>query len=169
MKLNLQSTLFILLGIILTSFDYPASKTTLFTIGRSRDADEIFYTIKQHSNKLDRDEPIEIFWLKRTKNGKTEPLTWIQKRFSYGLKYLSVSEQSAIFQFVSYDKRVFELKKDSKGEFKVYTMSQGQEVEVNRIFISITGGSFWFPEISKVELYALVGNTGEKVIETVIP
>ena len=82
--------------------------------------------------------------------------------------WCSIFEKTyAKFHFAGYSRRVFELKKNSNGKFNVFTISEGKEVIVNRIYITITGGTFWFPEIPKVELYAKLVNNGQMIIETI--
>lgn len=157
-------------GLLFLGFSPPSSTTNLFSIGRSKDANEIFYAVNMvNSNKLNKENPINVYWLKRTENNKIEPLSWVQNKFTYGIVYLSKSESTAKFRFAAYDKRVFELKKNKNNEFKVFTISENKEVEVNRIYIYITGGTFWIPEIPKVELYATISGTDKKMKETIIP
>lgn len=169
-KFILKSVLVLTFGLLVVGFSSTTSSSSLFSIVRSKDANEIFYTINlDNSNKLNTENPINVYWLKRTENNKVEPLSWIQNRFAYGIVYLSKSENYAKFRFAAYDKRVFELKKNKHNEFKVFTISENKEVEVNRIYIYITGGTFWIPEIPKVELYATISETDKKMKETIIP
>ena len=169
-KFILKSVLVLTFGLLVVGFSSTTSSSSLFSILRSKDANEIFYTINlDNSNKLNTENPINVYWLKRTENNKVEPLSWIQNKFAYGIVYLSKSENYAKFRFAAYDKRVFELKKNKHNEFKVFTISENKEVEVNRIYIYITGGTFWIPEIPKVELYATISETDKKMKETIIP
>jgi len=169
-KFILKSVLVLAFGLLVVGFSSTTSSSSLFSILRSKDANEIFYTINlDNSNKLNTENPINVYWLKRTENNKVEPLSWIQNRFAYGIVYLSKSENYAKFRFAAYDKRVFELKKNNHNEFKVYTISENKEVEVNRIYIYITGGTFWIPEIPKVELFTTISGTDKKMKETIIP
>lgn len=169
-KYILKSVFVLAFGLLFVGFNSPSTTSNLFSIGRSKDANEIYYSINlDNKNMLNKDNPINVYWLKRTENNKIEPLSWIQNKFAYGIVYLSKSESSARFHFAAYDKRIFELKKNKKNEFKVFTISGNQEVEVNRIYIYITGGTFWIPEIPKVELFATILGTERKIKETIIP
>lgn len=166
----LQILFFFQFGILLMGTETPFSNYVLFNIGRSKDANEIYYYINLNQyGKLNESNPISIFWINRTNGNKREPLTWIQNKYSYGLNFLTKTSASAQFQFVSLRKRTFVLKKNSKGTFSVFTISGKKEVEVNRIFIQIDGGTFWFPKISKVELHATMPGTNIKIIETIRP
>ncbi|MBT7142789.1 MAG: DUF4833 domain-containing protein [Bacteroidetes bacterium] len=175
MKKYKNRTLFILIiSFILISFtakeeNHGISKS-LFKIERSKDSDEIVYDINLTTfGKLNTENPINIYWIKHTNSNKIEPLSWIQKKFSYGLTFLDIGDNKAKFQFVSYGYRNFEIKKNTNGDFKVFTNSQNKEVAVKRIFIQIDGGTFWFPNITKVELHAIDIKTGKDLIETIVP
>ncbi len=93
-----------------------------------------------------------FFWYKPKNQNKKEELTFIQKKYAYGLKFLNKDKNEIKFQFVSYNKRSFTLKRNKGGKFRVFTFSQNRETEVQRIYIHLSGGSFWFPKISKIIL-----------------
>jgi hypothetical protein len=147
-----------------------SSKSPLFIINRSRDANEIWYAINLKMNgEIDTETPIQAFWVKKEKDGGIEPLTWIQKRYSYGIRVIDYScetEECWKFQFVSYRKRSFILKKKDD-QYKVYTSSNNQEIEVTRIFVQIDGGSFWVPSVPFVKLTGIDPETGDEIIEFV--
>lgn len=146
------------------------SNNSLFKIGRSKDANEIFYEVKTTPNgALDVQEPIKIYWIKYSDNNAIEPLTKIQQHFAYGLKFLEVTPEKAAFQFVSYSKRTLILKKNNAGKFAVFTEVEGKNVELERVFIQIDGGTFWFPKISRVEVHAKEAEANELVVEVIRP
>ena len=147
---------------------YIDSDPSLFKIERSRDADEIFYDVNLNSNgELNTRMPIKIYWIKKTKGGRKEGLTWVQKKFGYGLKYEKISPLEAEFKFVSYLNRSFILKKDKNGVFKVFALYEDSILEVKNLYIQFNGGSFLSPKISKVELYGYNPQTGELVKEKI--
>lgn len=142
----------------------------LFKIERSKDANPIFYEVNtDKSNNLNVDNPVNVYWIKHTDDGRIEPLTWIQKKYAYGLKFLRVNENETTFQFVSYDKKTFTLKRNKEGNYKVYSLIGNKLVEVNRIFVQIDGGTFWFPKISRVELHAKDVLSGQITKEIINP
>jgi hypothetical protein len=145
----------------------------LFKISRSRDADEIWYTVNLTENgKLDENEPIKIFWVRVTKNNKTAPLTWLQYKYSYGIHvtipYDKISGNLK-FQFVSYSQQTFELRKSGDESFRVYTTIENREIEVIRIFVQIDGGSFWLPSVPYVEVIGYDVLSSDLVVQTIIP
>ena len=159
-----------LLLFVLNSILFANDSNPLFIIERSRDLDQILYQVSlDNEGKLDAKNPISVHWLRRTNNDIIEPLTWVQERFSYGLEYLIQEPNRVVFQFEGYNKRSFELKKNLDGNFKVYTLSKGKEVEVLRIFIQIDGGTFWIPTIPRVELHSRDPKINLAQIEIVKP
>jgi len=150
--------------------DKSTSKYSLFNVGRSKDANEIFYDINLNSSgELNVENPIAIYWIKKTDGNKKEPLTWIQKKYAYGINFLSINHSRATFQFVSYSERTLTLKKSKNGNFKVYLLSNNKEIEIKRIFVQIDGGTFWFPAVSKIEINGYDANTGLPEIEIINP
>lgn len=146
------------------------SFTSLFKIERSKDANQIFYDVNiDNSGALNSKNPISVYWRRNTEGGTIKPLTWIQKKFAYGLKFINVNDEYATFKFVSYDKMSFTLKKKKDNQFEVYTKYHGNLLKMERIFIQLDGGTFWFPNITSVEIYAKNVKTGENVIEIITP
>ena len=147
-----------------------ANNSSLFKIGRNKDANEIFYEVKTTSiGTFDLNEPIKIYWIKYTENNAVEPLTKIQQHFAYGLKFWEVTSEKATFQFVSNSKRTLILGKNNAGKFSVFTEVEGKQVELERVFIQIDGGTFWFPKITRVEVHAKKAEANELVVEVIRP
>lgn len=144
--------------------------SSLFKIERSKDNNQIFYDVNiTDSGVLNNKTPINVYWRRNTEGGVIKPLTWIQQKYAYGLNFINVNEDSATFRFVSYKKLFFTLKKTKDNHFEVYTKCNNQILKMNRIFIKIEGGSFWFPNITAVEIYAKNIKTGKDVVEIITP
>lgn len=175
MKQSIKSmsflTVLLLLGFVSGAVESGnSSANSLFKIGRSKDANEIFYEVRTTPDgTLNLDEPIKIYWIKYAENSAVEPLTKVQQLFAYGLKFLEVTPEKADFQFVSYAKRTLSLLKNDTGKYVVSTEVDGKNVDLERVFIQIDGGTFWFPKISRVEIYAKKAEAGEPVVEIIIP
>jgi len=164
--------------IIFSAFTVPKNNSkvdnqTLFTIARSKDANEIWYTLNTNENgDLNSVNPVNVFWVKKAEDNTIEPLTWIQNQYAYGIKVLETEKgrkDALKFQFVSYNKRTFELKHVSENRYGVFTTTNNKEIEVTKIFIQIDGGSFWLPTVSYVKIFGLESKTGNQVVETIIP
>lgn len=167
------------IGLLVSSFK-PAEPISsdnengyLFKISRSRDANEIWYTANLKTNgSLNLNSPIQVFWVKKEEKSDTEPLTWVQNRYAYGIELISkpnVHKGSIHFRFVSYANRTFELRPTKDKIYKVFTQSNNKEIEVNRIFVQIDGGSFWLPSVPYVQLNGLETITGNQITELIYP
>lgn len=161
------------MGFIIIPVNATEHDNYLFSIERSLDPNEVIYEINLDRNgKLQASNPIKIYWLKKTNNNKTEPLTLIQQQFAYGIIFLdsiNPHEKEWSFQFVSYPKRTFILKKMEDESFKVYTVVENQEVLVKRIYVNFNNKNFWFPSISAVELHGQNVSSGQMIAEIVKP
>jgi hypothetical protein len=130
------------------------SSYNLFHIGRSRDANIIKYDINLDSKgNINTENPIKIYWVRYTDDNKIEGLSYIQNKLAYGVNLLSVQKNEVKFQFVSYEKKSFTIKKNSSGIYKVYTDLKSKQVEVEDIFVQIVGGTFMIPKIAYVKLH----------------
>ena len=71
---------------------YP-TPDRLFHIARSLNRNLVCYDANQTNGKLDTKEPIKVYWLNREMEpGKTNGLSFIQKKMAYGYKVVSVAE-----------------------------------------------------------------------------
>jgi hypothetical protein len=61
------------------------------------------------------------------------------------------------------------LKKTKNGNYRVLIQIREVEVEVERIYVRFSGGSYWFPQIGQVEIYAIIPDAGEALVEVIKP
>lgn len=148
----------------------PEKSSALFQIGRSRDANEIHYVARVDcEGNLVTKNPVDIYWIRHTDGGRREQLTWIQNKYAYGIQYLEISSQKAVFQFVSYPSRTFFIQKNDQGRYNVYTSFENRQFSLTRIFVHIEDGSFWFPQITRVELSGIEEQTRQYIVESIEP
>ena len=151
------------------SGDYPGNYN-LFKIDRSRDRDIVLYDVRLDSlGNLDSSGPISAYWKKFTENGRYEPLTMIQQKFGYGIRFHNISESVADFQLVSFQDQLFRLRKNKDNEYRVYLVSGGKNIELRSLYIQFEDDSFWFPEISRIEIKGMDLAEGGLVTEIIIP
>lgn len=79
----------------------------LFHIARSLNRNLVCYDANlTDGSKLDAKEPIKVYWLNREKEpGKTNGLSFIQKKMAYGYKVISQTEQNCTVTLTAYPKR----------------------------------------------------------------
>lgn len=143
-------------------------KDELFRLTREHDAHEInYYLNSDKQGRLDQSEPVEAYWIRYEFDGSTtgRPLNALESKYAYGVKFYDVTEKSARFQFVSYQRDLF--LERTANEFEVLVEIRGKEVRLERVHLSIGKGSFWVPTISRIELHAVDPETGKAVVEVI--
>ncbi len=145
----------------------------LFKINRSRNADEIRYTVNLDKSGIpDKEVPIKAYWVRKSRNNETGSLSWIQNKYAYGIRIVqeyNKQTENMKFQFVSYAEQTFELRKTVNGAFKVFTTIENKEIEVARIFVQIDGGSFWVPSIPFVKITGYDVTSSNLIAQTITP
>ncbi len=142
----------------------------LFNIERTRDADEVYYYVKLNQDgSLHMDKPVNVYWMKFTQDGRQEPLTWMQRKYAYGLRIIDRGLEKVVFQFVSYDKLSFVVKRDSDGIFRVYLENSHYDLQVKSIRVYFASGTLMIPSVEKVELQTLHAGTGRLMVQSIRP
>lgn len=167
--ISISLAVFLLLHKFVQAED-PDYDENLFHIVRSRDTDKIFYQANlDKEGNLITGNPVNIFWIRQSQNNQKENLTWIQNKYAYGLHFIEVGRQYAIFKFVSFSDKTFVLRKDERGSFRVFATCIDCEMVVNSLFVHFENDSFWFPKISRVELHATEAKTESLIVEYIEP
>lgn len=178
MRTNIKYPLFIFLLVIWmlsTSFLEPLplvanEEEVMFRIERSRDADEVWYTMHTHPDgSVNQETPLIVFWMKKSADNRIEPLTGIQKRFSYGIQSIepAPSGDAWSFQLAAYKNRSFLLKKSEDGRYSVFTRLDGREIEVRKLYVKFDGGTFLAPSVAFVQLTGTDRSTGAEIQEII--
>lgn len=145
----------------------------LFYVQRNFNANTIVYTLNKDKNgKLNEQEPIKTYWIKYAQGGKTDPLTYIQKNYAYGLKtsIIDKEKKSFLIEFVSYSKKQFYLlKSPSDNKYRVFGYINNKLTILNNIFVRIEGGTFWFPNVKQVVIKAKDPINSDEVTEIIKP
>ena len=134
----------------------PANENSLFYIQRAKNTNAIVYEVNRNNDgKINQEEPVKIFWIRYTSDSTKAELTAIQRKYAYGVSSRSYNGQknSFVIQFLAYKKRnIFLLPSANGKQYSALTNINGKLVELKRIFVSMSGGTFWFPTIDYVEL-----------------
>jgi hypothetical protein len=148
------------------SFPIPSGiDHQLFYIQRTPNINTIIYALNlDEKGKMNEEFPIKVFWIRYAEDSSKQELSFIQRNYAYGLKYDRINEDKYEIRFVSYKKYTFYLIRDTKDrKFKVYTEINGKLNVLNRIFLKIEGGTFWFPHVVYVEFRGMDLTTGKEI------
>ncbi|MEH6306497.1 DUF4833 domain-containing protein [Olivibacter sp. CPCC 100613] len=143
----------------------------LFYIQRDPNTNTICYTLNvDKEGKLDLGSPIHAFWIRYPEGGVRKELNFIQRKFAYGINTKKLNDGSYDVRSVAYSKLPLKLKKDAKGNYRVYANINDKESVLERIFIRIgDGGTFWKPDVKYIELKGIEVGTGKRILERFKP
>ncbi|WP_374166719.1 DUF4833 domain-containing protein [Arcticibacter sp. MXS-1] len=115
--------------------------------------------------ELDKDSPVNVFWIRYAEKGQRSDLNFIQRKFAYGINSRPLGNDKYELKFVSYGKFPLYLMKDKSNQYRVYATVNKKQIILNRIYVHIEGGSFWVPNVKYVELRGTDATTGDEVTE----
>lgn len=155
-----------------TVFPKPVGqRNMLFYIQRTPNINTIIYSLNfDEKNQLDSKEPVHVYWIRYAEEGQQAELSYIQRRYAYGLKSKDLGNNKYELRFVSYKNLPFYLYKSPKdNQFHVYATVNKKEIILHRIYLQIEGGSFWLPEVKWVEVKGTDPVTGREMTERFKP
>lgn len=143
----------------------------LFIIERSRDTNTVHYSVNFDSKgNINTKNPIEVFWIKPEKNNKKESLTWIQRKYGYGIHIKERNAEYVNFVLVCQKDKLLSLKKGKDQQFHVFTKVKTEEVILEKIVIDFDdGGGFMTPKVNHISLHGVNEVSKDKVIEIISP
>lgn len=165
-KNDLHPTVLLALILALSITDVTGQRDELFKITRNKDANEIIYHLNtDERGRLDQKAPIEAYWIRYEPVEKGRPLNYFERKFAYGLEFSEVTADGGTFQFVSFDRRLY-LLRNGKRQFEIQAEIDGKRLKLEEVYLSLGGGSFWFPKVNFIEL-RLRNDKGERVLERI--
>lgn len=148
----------------------PSSVTRLFYVQRDPNSNTIVYELNVNDKgQLDQDEPIHPYWIRYGEKGQHEELSFIQRKFAYGLIQKSNGNGKFDIRFVSYKKFPLTLMRTGDGKYHIFATIAQKQVILNRIFVKIEGGSFWLPNVVYVEMKGSDPATGQEIVDRFKP
>ncbi|MBC7889357.1 MAG: DUF4833 domain-containing protein [Ferruginibacter sp.] len=135
------------------NFPVPSGNNKqLFYLQRTSNTNTIVYELNYLNGALDPVNPVHEFWIRYQEKGQREELSYIQRKFAYGIKTKKIRANQYELSFVSYKKYKMYLEAGPDNRFYVYTTINSKKVILTSIFLKINGGSFWSPNIEYVEI-----------------
>jgi hypothetical protein len=144
----------------------PVSNESLFYVQRTSNTNTIVYDLNIGADgKLNSDEPVKVYWIKYAEDGQKQGLSYIQRKFAYGLTSKPLNNGNYDIRFVSYKKFPLTLMKAGDGKYHIFAVVAQKQIIVNRIFVKIEGGTFWIPNVTSVEVKGSDPITGREIVE----
>lgn len=153
------------------TFPVPRFKpNTQFYVQRTPNTNTIMYELNMKNGVLNDDNPVHVYWIRYADGGATQELSYIQRKFAYGVKVNKLGEEKYKLLFAAYDKIPFYLMKSTAGIFHTYVELDGKMVVLKRLYIRIDpGGTFWAPNVKYVEFKGTEVSSGKEIIKRINP
>ena len=130
----------------------------LFYLQRDPNTNTVVYQLNVNdAGQLDEDEPINIFWLRyQDEQGRRKPLNFIQRRFAYGVTSKKLAPNKYELKFAAYGKvPLYLMKAGPDNAFHVFITVANTQIQLERVYLRIEGGTFWVPNVKYIELQGL--------------
>ena len=128
----------------------------LFTIHGSIDTNTIVYAMSQDSGE----EPVSVYWRRFTSGGIRQPLSFLEKRFAYGVETTGPDVDGTLtVRVTSYAERPISVKAGADGKY-VATIAMG-EATVQLAFVFLTfDNTGLVPRVVSADVYGRDTRTG---------
>lgn len=134
----------------------------LFYLQRDPNTNTIICELNVEKNgDINKKDPIKVYWIRYGDDGEKEDLSYIQRKFAYGIQTKAIGDDEYELRFVSHKKLpMYLMKSDDDKKYHVYVTVNKKKIQLEKIFVRIEGGSFWLPNVKYVELKGI--NTANK-------
>lgn len=150
-------------------FPIPA-ENQLFYLQRDPDRNTVVYKLNLKNGVLDKNDPISAFWIRYEENGQRKELSFIQRKFAYGIQSKQLKTGGHEIRLVSYPTVPLYLSKSSSdNQYHIYTQIDRKRAILDRIFVRIDGGSLLIPNVKYVEIAGKDADTGKSLAQRLIP
>jgi phosphoribosyl-ATP pyrophosphohydrolase len=142
----------------------------LFYLQRDPNLNTLIYELNlDKSGNLIESQPILAYWIRYDENQAKKDLSYVQKKFAYGIDAKKLGKDQFELRFVSHKKLPLYLSKSADDKkYHVYVTINNKKLLLDRIFVRIEGGSFWIPNVKYVELRGINQANDTVVTERVI-
>jgi hypothetical protein len=162
----------LLLGLALAAATSAAAETRaepLFRIERSKNANVVQYDARVlDDGSLDRDEPVDAYWLRLASSGERRELRWLARKAAYGFDVHWRSGGTIELEMVAPIGRRLHVVKTGDG-WQVRTRIDGRECTIDRIFVTSVKRRFRLPSVASIDFAGTDVETGEKRTERYVP
>ena len=147
----------------------PINGSSLFYLQRTPNINTVVYELNQTNGMPDKDDPIKIQWIRYTEKRQRADLSWIQRRFAYGLKEKDMGNGIYELRFYAFKKVPLYLKKWSvDNKQHVFVDISGRQAILNRVYLRIDpGGTFWSPNVRYLEVTGVDTENGKELVQRI--
>lgn len=148
----------------------PVSALSLFYLQRSTNTNTVIYDLNlDKTGKANADAPVRSYWIRYAEQGQKQELSFIQRKFAFGLTSKPLGGDKYDIRIVSYKKFPLTLMRSPDGKYHIFAQLDQKQAIINRIFVKIEGGTFWFPNVVYLEMTGTELITGREIVKRFKP
>ncbi len=144
----------------------------LYYLQRTSNTNTVVYALNMKKDgSLDADNPVKVFWIRYPEGGVQKDLSFIQRKFAYGVTHKDKGDGTYTINMVAYKKHNLTLMKSVQdNKYHMYTLINNRYAILNRVFIRIDpGGSLFKPNVIYIELKGTDMENGKVIVERIKP
>jgi len=140
----------------------------LFRIERSKNASVVQYDARVHEDgSLDRNEPVDAYWLKLASDGRRKELNWLQRHAAYGFD-VHWQESALELEMVAPIGRRVQIVPGGDG-WEARTRIDGRTCRIDRIFVQSIERRVLPPKVEYIDFAGREVASGEPCAERFVP
>ncbi|WP_090971750.1 DUF4833 domain-containing protein [Parapedobacter composti] len=148
----------------------PNEHRQLFYLQRDPDENTVVYQLNMENNAVDPEKPVNIYWIRYAEGGKRKGLNFVQQTMAYGISHKILENGDFELRLAAYRQLPLRLSYCQKRKKHVVLATiNNHEVILDRIFVRITGGSMFSPDIAYFELSGRDTATLARVTQRIKP
>lgn len=162
----------IALTIVLAGAVQASAGTTaqpLFRIERSKNANVVQYDARvRDDGSLDRDRPVDAYWLRLASTGERRELKWLARTAAYGFDADWQPDGSLELDMVAPIGRRVRVMRTEEG-WQARTRIGGRECRIDRIFVQSKERRWRLPKVQFIDFGGVEVAGGEECTERYVP
>ena len=108
----------------------------LFHIARSANKNLVCYDVNIENGELQTKHPIKVYWVDREEHpGKTEGLSYIQRKLAYGYKLVSNEGNTCVCSLSAYPKRPLTISKQEDGSYVCLITINDEQAVLQSLYV----------------------------------
>jgi hypothetical protein len=139
----------------------PVKGERLFRITRNKNDNIVCYDVIQRGGKLDKDNPVSVYWVIPSEEGRLESLNFMERRRAYGVSVEKAFGQDSVDIMLSAGENLIQVRKRG-GRWVALATLDAREIAIDSIHV-MADESGAMPDVQWVEVMGRSMATGEKV------
>jgi hypothetical protein len=143
----------------------PVQGERLFRITRNKNNNIVCYDVRCKNGKLDKDDPVSVYWVIPSKGNKLEDLTFMESRKAYGISVAKSYGQDSVDITLNAAERPLRVTVRN-GRWVALSTMDSREVAIDSVYV-MADESSTMPTVRWVEVMGRTPATGESVLKKI--